>query len=97
MYIRTIKRKIYDTVIEQISKKGQFEPLSRICSIKLNFNQNDYILKIFADTSNKLVALEVIKYTHNTNYNHYECSEIRKSCVLGAMLEMLLTQCLIKN
>lgn len=91
MYIRAVKRKVYNTVVEQISKKGKFEPLSRIYSINLNFNQNDYILKIFADTSNKLVALEAIKYTHNTNSNHYECSEIRKSCVLWSMLEMILT------
>ena len=97
MYIRAIKRKIYDTVVEQISKKGNFEPLSRIYSVKLNFNQNDYILKIFADTSNKLIALEAIKYTHNSDSNHYECSEIRKSYVLGAMLEMILNQYLIKG
>lgn len=97
MYIREVKRKIYDKIVRQISENSKSEPLSRIYSLELNFNHDNYILKIFADTSNKLVALEAFKYYYNTNLHQHEYAQVRKNSVLSAMIEILLNQYLTAN
>ena len=96
LYIREIKKKIYNEVVECISKISKPEPLSRIYPVEIEFNQHKYILKIFADTSNKLVALEVVGYIYNPDSCACEYREIRKNSVLSAMMELLLIQCINK-